>query len=127
MITFRTTAIVLRGKIKQNPNVLYLFGDNLIRKGLGGQAKEMRGEPNTIGIVTKRYPSNHPTSFIYDSDKDIEDIKAIIDADINKVKSLLSTGKYKALVIPPIGVGLAKLPSNAPQLFKYLQDRLGEF
>lgn len=47
---------------------IYLFGDNLLRKGLGGQAKEMRGEPNTLGIVSKKYPSNSLSSFYSDGD-----------------------------------------------------------
>ena len=40
---------------RANPRAIYVFGDNLLRKGLGGQAKEMRGEPNTLGIVSKKY------------------------------------------------------------------------
>ena len=55
MIVYRTDKVITRDKIKENPDVLYLFGDNLLRKGLGGQAKEMRGEPNTLGIVSKKY------------------------------------------------------------------------
>ena len=42
MIVYRTDKVITRDKIKENPDVLYLFGDNLLRKGLGGQAKEMR-------------------------------------------------------------------------------------
>ena len=55
MIVYRTDKVITRDKIKENPDVLYLFGDKLLRKGLGGQAKEMRGEPNTLGIVSKKY------------------------------------------------------------------------
>lgn len=46
MKIYRTNKIITRDKIKENLEVLYLFGDNIIRKGLGGQAKEMRGEDN---------------------------------------------------------------------------------
>ena len=68
MIVYRTDKIITRDKVKENPDVLYLFGDNLLRKGLGGQAKEMRGEPNTLGIVSKKYPSNNKDSFYTDDD-----------------------------------------------------------
>ena len=68
MIVYRTDKVITRDKIKENPDVLYLFGDNLLRKGLGGQAKEMRGEPNTLGIVSKKYPSNDISSFYTDED-----------------------------------------------------------
>jgi redox-sensitive bicupin YhaK (pirin superfamily) len=30
---------------------LFVFGDNLRRTGFGGQAAEMRGEPNAVGIA----------------------------------------------------------------------------
>ena len=51
---------IYRSDLKANPSVLYLFGDNLQRVGLGGQAKEMRGEPNAVGIATKKAPDNKP-------------------------------------------------------------------
>lgn len=124
MIIYRTDVIILREKLRKNPDVLYIFGDNLIRKGLGGQAKEMRGESNAIGIVTKRYPSNSPTSFIHDSDLDINHLKTIVDNDISRVIIALKSGKYRALVIPQLGVGLAKLHINAPNFYKYIQDSL---
>lgn len=41
-----------RTDLQLNPGVTYVFGDNMARYGLGGQAKEMRGEPNAFGIAT---------------------------------------------------------------------------
>jgi hypothetical protein len=43
-------------EIQCNPDKIYVFGDNEVRKGNGGQAKACRGEPNTIGIRTKALP-----------------------------------------------------------------------
>tara|TARA_Y100000034_G_scaffold87336_1_gene104761 strand:- start:4060 stop:4287 length:228 start_codon:yes stop_codon:yes gene_type:complete len=57
---------IFRGDLIANPNRTYLFGDNFIRKGYGGQAKEMRGEPNAYGIVTKRFPSMDKKAFLTD-------------------------------------------------------------
>lgn len=34
---------ITRQFVRDNPQYLFLFGDNLIGKGFGGQAKEMRG------------------------------------------------------------------------------------
>ena len=47
---------IARADLKQNQDRIYLFGDNVERVGHGGQAKEMRGEPNAIGIATKLKP-----------------------------------------------------------------------
>ena len=43
----------------------YAFGTSR-RIGFGGQAKEMRGEPNAISVATKWEPSNRPNAFFSD-------------------------------------------------------------
>lgn len=48
-----------------NPDKIYVFGDNLIKKGLGGQA-QIRNCPNAFGISTKRFPSMSLDSFFSD-------------------------------------------------------------
>jgi len=120
----RSSKIILRSELKANPDVLYLFGDNIKRKGLGGQAKEMRYEPNAIGICTKKYPSNAPDSFM--TDKELEQNKKLIEGDINKAISAWQTGKYKKIVIPPIGVGLAKLSEKAPATWNFLNEQFAK-
>ena len=125
MIVYRTDKVITRDKIKENPDVLYLFGDNLLRKGLGGQAKEMRGEPNTLGIVSKKYPSNDISSFY--TDEDFYPWLEVFSADIRSLAEKINSGQYKALVIPPIGVGLADLQNKAPRIYKYLKTTLDEF
>jgi hypothetical protein len=125
MKVYKTDKIILRQKIQENKDVLYLFGDNLLRKGLGGQAKEMRGEENTIGIITKKYPSNKETSFYTDNDFNSWVIE--FDRDILKLETALNSGKYKALVIPQLGIGLAKLPEKAPRIYKHLIDTLNQY
>lgn len=124
MKVYRTDKIITRDKVRANPDVLYLFGDNDIRKGLGGQAKEMRGEPNTIGISTKKLPSNTENSFKTDDEYDRN--IGIIAFDILKVLDSIHNKKYHTLVIPPIGTGLAKLPEKAPRTYEFLLDRLND-
>jgi len=122
MIVYRTDKIIRRDKVKENPDVLYLFGDNLLRKGLGGQAKEMRGEPNALGILSKKYPSNKVESFF--TDDDFYSWLEVFSADIKNLAEKINSGKYKALVIPQIGIGLADLPNKAPKIWKYLKTTL---
>lgn len=43
---------IRRAHLRANPKNLYLFGDNEQRRGLGGLARECRGEPNAVGIAT---------------------------------------------------------------------------
>lgn len=49
-------AWITRDMLRKEPEARFVFGDNAYRKGFGGQAKEMRGEPNALGVATKWYP-----------------------------------------------------------------------
>jgi len=120
-----TTDIITRNHIKANPNTFYLFGDNDIRKGLGGQAKEMRGESNTFGISTKKLPSNELNAF--KTDTELLENKRIITQDINNAIDKFFSGNYDKVKIPKIGIGLAKLPEKAPQTYAWLQKELQRF
>lgn len=110
---------VSRKHIKANPDTLFLFGDNDARDGFGGQAKEMRGEPNSVGIRTKSLPSMGTDAFWTDATLD-ENIKKI-DEDFARVEA------HKGKVVIPskgLGTGLSELAKKAPKTFAYLQERL---
>lgn len=109
---------ITRKDCRENPDKIYLFGDNLQRKGLGGQAKEMRGEPNAIGIPTKKKPSNTSTSFF--TDDEFEANCQAIDAAFVQIPN------GRTIVIPSagLGTGLANLEQRAPKTFEYLQRKL---
>lgn len=111
---------IKREDLKNNLHKLFLFGDNLMRIGNSGQAKEMRGEPNSLGIITKKYPTMAYDAFIYD--RDFEYIKDIIDKDFEKIPNNI------IVVIPSdgLGTGLARLPETSPLLFKYIKDKIEE-
>jgi len=120
-----TTSIISRSDVRANPRTLYLFGDNDIREGLGGQAKEMRGEPNTVGISTKKLPKNTPDAFKTDSE--LAGNQKIITQDIDKAIEIWGSGNYDKVMIPPIGIGLAKLQEKAPLTWAHLQKELQRF
>jgi len=107
--------------VKYQLNKLFIFGDNDLRIGKGGQAI-IRGLNNTIGIRTKKAPNNNHNSFYSDEeyDQNILKIKEDIDKILNKMKDgyiiVLSNGGY--------GTGLAQLNLKAPKTFKYLCDEL---
>ena len=112
--------LVKRRDLKANPDVQYLFGDNLAEKGKGGQAKEMRGEPNAIGIPTKKRPSMGKDAFF--TDKELAANKKAID------KAFAKIDRSKPVVIPSagLGTGLAGLKSKAPKTFEYLESKIAE-
>lgn len=116
---------ITRAFVKANRNKLFLFGDNLERRGLGGQAAAMRGEPNAVGIPTKKWPSYKDDAFF--SDDEFEQNKAAIDAAFAKVMNAV-TETIRTIVIPTdgLGTGRAQLRRRAPRTFAYLQKRLAE-
>jgi len=108
-----------REEIEANPNCCYLFGDNLLQKGFGGQAKECRGLPNTIGIPTKKYPSMDENAFFTDTDF-FDNIRAI-DLAFSKIPE---TAIILYIPITGLGTGFAQLEERAPLTLKHIQSRI---
>ena len=130
--------MIYRTDIQANPDVLYVFGDNLDRQGTGGQAKEMRGEPNSFGIATKRSISHkYPDDYFFDYQ---DDVIGILEKEFDRLEEELScmatergdpigyitSNYYKAVVIPTdgLGTGLSRLPKYAPNALKYIEQRI---
>ncbi len=111
---------IVRDDLQRNPDVLYVFGDNVQRTGLGGQAKEMRGEPNAVGIPTKWAPSLNPRAFFYDRDRD--QVHAIWIEDFKPLFEAMSQDRIVIWPASNIGTGLSSLRRQAPQLWDDLQD-----
>ena len=109
--------------VKNNPNKLYIFGDNDVKSGKGGQAI-IRDLSNAIGIPTKKYPNYKNTS--YYTDDELEENKKKIDIAIKAVIEESKKEQYDTIVFPKdgFGTGLAKLPTKAPKTFEYLNERV---
>jgi hypothetical protein len=109
--------------VRKHSNYLFIFGDNDIRKGKKGQAI-IRGEPNSIGVPTKKISNYAPTSYYYDYEFDLNVQK--IDEAIEKIKLVLKNGKYCGIILPEdgLGTGLANLKENAPKTLAYLNSEL---
>lgn len=131
--------MIFRSDIQANPDILYVFGDNLDRMGFGGQAKEMRGEPNSFGIATKRSIShNYPDDYFFDNQNDVIPImKQEFDRLEQKLQESVEYKDYgslgtvfvkvwKAVVIPTdgLGTGLSRLPEYAPKALEYIEQRI---
>lgn len=106
--------------LRSNADKVYIFGDNNIRKGKGGQAI-IRDEPNALGIRTKLLPNNSDAAFMTDESYNENIIK--IDEDI---QAILDSGKEVVFPEDGIGTGLAKLAEKAPKTFEYLNTKLSE-
>lgn len=116
----RFEKFITRQMLKDEPNTLFVFGDNMAREGYGGQAAEMRGEPNAVGIPTKWTPSNNRWAFF--ADKDLKEVK--IDINEAFIKLFCHASQNGEIVWPQdgIGTGLADLKNKAPAIWDYIED-----
>lgn len=140
-----------RQEVNDNPDVLYVFGDNTNRTsgsnpisndskyartyGLGkmfpsATAAIIRGMDNAMPVSTQHWydPSTGRTRDAGRwNDSDIDDFKKIIDAEFQAIKDEWDTGKYRKIYLPSTGLSNGKISqiteARTPVLFKYLYDK----
>ena len=95
-----------------NPDKLYVFGDNFDRWGKAGQAV-IRDCPNAVGIATKRRPSMSEDAFFPPGM-----CTRYVAAAVANVFKVFAAGDYTVIVLPAdgLGTGLAQLPERAPHI-----------
>ena len=113
------TRTITRDLVRRNPNTLFVFGDNLAESGLGGQAAEMRGEPNAVGIPTKHAPSMEESAFF--TDADFEKVERIIIRQFNKLTQHHRRGGRVVWPAAGVGTGLAQLPTRSPKIWMLIE------
>lgn len=143
-----------RQEVNDNPDVLYVFGDNTNRTsgsnpisndskyartyGLGkmfpnATAAIIRGMDNAMPVSTQHWydPSTGRTRDAGRwNDSDIEEFKKVIDAEFQAIKDEWDTGKYKKIYLPSTGLSNGKISqiteARTPALFKYLYDKTAD-
>ena len=87
--------------LRKNPNCIFVFGDNLERRGKGGAAI-LRDEPNTYGFITKKEPLGIDTAFFKP-----DEYQAVYEGEIVKLKKECIRNPSKCYMISKVGAGLA--------------------
>jgi len=108
---------IRREQMKGQNEKLFVFGDNLLRSGLGGQAAEMRGEPNAVGIITKKHPGMNQVDFLYNEDWGVW--------LLHNTQDFIRLMDWTDDIIWPadgVGTGLAQLHMRAPYIWQTLED-----
>ncbi len=109
--------LIKRADLRANPTWTYVFGDNFERVGYGGQAREMRGEPNAFGIPTKW----SPVECFSDKPEELFFVFELWAGHFIALNGLLQTGGVVVWPADGIGTGLARLEESAPRLWQILQ------
>lgn len=143
-----------RQEVNDNPDVLFVFGDNTNRTsgsnpisndskyartyGLGkmfpnATAAIIRGMDNAMPVSTQHWydPSTGRTRDAGRwNDSDIEEFKKVIDAEFQAIKDEWDTGKYRKIYLPSTGLSNGKISqiteARTPELFKYLYDKTAD-
>lgn len=84
-----------------NPDKIFVFGDNTIRRGKGGAAK-LRDLPNTYGFITKKYPNNKDESFFRP-----DEYREVFKTEMLKLIKEIRKNPDKTYLISKFGYGLA--------------------
>ena len=113
---------IVSDDLHAHPDRLFLFGDNELRRGRGGQAAACRGHANSVGVATKRAPDREDSA--YWTDADYERITAIIDHDLAPAFDHIRLGGTVVCPSAGLGTGRAELPSRAPRVFAYLRQSI---
>jgi len=87
--------------LDHNPDSYFIFGDNLIREGMGGAAA-LRYHPHAIGFITKKYPDNKDNSFY-----NPEEYSPVFFEELEKLKKIIQRKPDKKFYISQLGGGLA--------------------
>jgi hypothetical protein len=114
--------MIYREDLRANPEAYYMFGDNVEKRGLGGQAGHMRGEPNAIGVPTKWAPNMQPTSFF--RDEDFEEVVKLITRPIFEAREHLLQGGVVVVPLDGLGTGLSKLHEKAPLINAFIEEQI---
>lgn len=87
--------------LKANPDIFFVYGDNLLRVGFGGAAR-LRKFPNSYGFITKKAPS-HNASASYTVDEYV----SVFHEECAKLRNMILENPNKLFYISRLGAGLA--------------------
>jgi hypothetical protein len=87
--------------LDSHPNVIFVFGDNLNRMGIGGAAM-LRNHNQSYGFITKKVPTNELSSFYKP-----KEYQEVFHQEVNKLKEFIKDNPKKLFLISKIGAGLA--------------------
>jgi len=112
---------ITRQMCRDNPEARFVFGDNVAKRGLGGQARAMRGEPNAIGVPTKWAPTLFDGDFFRD---DQDDAREEILWALDRVQLAAADGRLIVIPRDGIGTGLAEMPKRCPRLHALIVEEI---
>ena len=117
------TKFITEDDLDRNPDWIFVFGDNLERKGYGGAAK-LRNHPQTYGFITKKYPGSRITDYY----TPVEYIP-VFEQELTKLVAMIEENPDKMFIVSRLGSNLANKFGIYEKVIKHrldwLDDRYG--
>lgn len=114
--------IVTEDLLNSEPRSFFVFGDNLLRKGLGGAAK-LRNHPNAIGFMTKKAPTNDQGACFTP-----EEYAKPFFEQLDQLSAIIKSRPGDKFYISKLGSGLANRYWIWERVISHnLQDELGGY
>lgn len=107
--------------VQSNRDVIFVYGDNSLGFGHGGQAV-IRDQVNTLGVPTKWAPSNDEYAFYSDACWDrplVRDRLGLIGRSLAAGKTVVIPGTYEQI---ELGTGLSQLPTRGPDAYAQIRN-----
>ncbi len=112
--------MITKEYLANNPTHIFVFGDNLLRRGRGGAAI-LRDCKNTYGFITKREPNNKASSFYKPSD-----YLSTFSKELVKLMTKIEAEPENTFLISQLGSGLANRHKIYQKIIKPILAKLDE-
>jgi len=96
-----TTKFISEEDLDKHSDWIFVFGDNLIRRGYGGAAR-LRDHAQSYGFITKKYPDWRESSFYTP-----EEYKPVFEVEYAKLIALIEANPTKMFIVSKLGSNLA--------------------
>ena len=93
--------IVTKDYLDTHPDVVFVYGDNLLRKGLGGAAR-LRNHPCTYGFITKKSPNLDNKAYFT-----VSEYRPVFERELKLLIHHITNHPEYTFLISKIGSGLA--------------------
>ena len=115
---------VTKEAMRQRPDDLFVFEDNMARRGSRGQAREIRGEPNALGIPASWDPKGGQGASFSDADWDKPNVRRAVTSALDQIERAVADGQTVVVASDGVGAGQGKLAQNAPAIARFIDERL---
>lgn len=93
--------IITKDFLQEHPRCIFVFGDNLARRGHGGAAA-LRDSSNAYGFVTKIAPGTADSDYFTP-----ETYRGVYDQEMSKLMRFIGANPHRFFLISKLGAGLA--------------------